>query len=622
MTVRYYINGVEINSPANHKDLSISVVFDQDSPSASIGLTNFRYVNEDADVINNYISDGIIGGTGIFEGLPFDILIQEGTSSVKLERYIDFSDASNTYSCYDLTVSTKEKQQIDWLNDVVDSYTFEYLYEQAKFFGDNKFISVPYVINTVPNYREVIVCIIGTTFIAVQLGEAVDVIKGKIASAANPFSSVGAALELAIYIIYVITLLITLVKLIKDIIDLIIQPVKYHKGMYVKDLFEIGCSYIGLDFSSNILEQHPFNKLFLLPEKLENPNDITDDRILGFLEPSSMQTGYPSITFGELIRAMKRMFNAKVVIKDNVLYFEHVDYVIGTSTYVIPDIRQDFYTYNVEDFNANYFIKFSIDVNDKNTTQEYLGTVFQATIEPITVNDSKLKLLKNLNRIDIPYALGKRKEKLTIPERIVDAFLTSISFILNALIVVSNAVISLVNALGKVIKVLNAILDFFGFKGKLKVPDIEPIPKVDLSSIINDRLGMLMLENDVIAIPKLLLIQEGSSVRQNKIVSNHKDYLSAKYLWENYWKYDSFVPTSSNPNANQWIIKRIEKVPFCLEDFEKVKQNNVIFDSEGNKCKIDELEWNVWDQLATITYRYNKLYTSNLKITTNEGQGY
>ena len=132
---------------------------------------------------------------------------------------------------------------------------------------------------------------------------------------------------------------------------------------------------------------------------------------------------------------------------------------------------------------------------------------------------------------------------------------------------------------------------------------------------------MLMLENDSVLVPKMLLVERGSNDRANKIYSTHKSYLSAKYLWNNYHYVNSFVPSASLPNANQWKIKTIN-CRFSLNDFLLVKNNNRIFDSNGNKCLIDKLKWNPYNQYAEITYRSNELYTSNLNITTNEGQGF
>jgi hypothetical protein len=435
MIVKYYLGGQEVE-PQNREELSIDITFDRDSPVSSLQVNNFRFVNTEAEIINN-----LIANNKIFQVIPFDIIISNLNTSRTLNTVLDLSSSESVFSCNDVTVSAKEKAGIEWLTDIADSFTFEYLYEETVHLNKSKFIDVPYIINTVPNYREVIVAIIGTVFVATQLYEASVVIKGKIAGATNPFSSITAALELALYILYVITLLITLVKLIKDIILLIIQPVKYHKGMYARDLVDSACAYLGLTFQSSILKQGDYKDLLILPRKYENPNDPTDKRLLGFLSPSNSQTGYFEGTFGDLLRALKLMFNAKIWIdSNNVLRFEHVDFSNGISTYVIPDIRQDFVRYNTDEINANYLVEFQTDVNDKNTIQEYTGTIYQVTTDQ-NIADRKLSNLKGYTNASIPFALGKRKEKLTIPEEIVDTFLEGISTLLNVLITVSNAVI-------------------------------------------------------------------------------------------------------------------------------------------------------------------------------------
>ena len=126
-----------------------------------------------------------------------------------------------------------------------------------------------------------------------------------------------------------------------------------------------------------------------------------------------------------------------------------------------------------------------------------------------------------------------------------------VGVIFNTLITVSNGVIAIVNAIGDVIDTLGNILSFFGIDNNLEGPDVDPIQPVDFGSILNDRIGMLMLENDSVLVPKMLLVERGSNDRANKIYSTHKWYLSAKYLWNNYHYVNSFVPSASLPNANQ-----------------------------------------------------------------------
>lgn len=621
LNIIYYINGVSIKSPANHKELSLELNFDEDSPDCRLTTNKWRFVNENAKIINDYIAAGLTGSYGIFQGLPFDIVLQDGTSTETFKLYLDLTDEA-TFSSYEVNCIAKEYSKIQWLNDIADSFSFEYLHEETSYLPSSNFVAIPYVINTVPNYREVFLVIFAVTYIANQLYHEASYISEKLGEAGNPFQAVGSAIALSIHILYLITLLIALVKLINDIIDLIVQPVKYHKGMYAKDLIQCACDYLQLDFESTILKGITFNKLYILPEKLENPPDQDDERILGFLSPNADQKGYYNGTFGQLLRDLKSMFNAKIIIQNEVLKFERIDYNNSVESYTIPDIRQDFYSFNSDEINSNYLIEFRTDVNDRNTIQEYTGTIFQAIIQPLTVSNIKLKLMKGLKQVIIPFALGKRKEDLTLPEQLLDTFLTAIGAVLNVLIIAANAVIDLVNAIGKIIKVLSNILDFFGVDNNLEAPSIEPIPSVDFGSIINDRIGMLLLENDSVIVPKILMVEQGSIDRNTKLTSDHATVLSARYLYENFHYINSFAPYTGNPKGNQWKRIRIDKVPFTLSDFLKVKNNNRVFDSYGNTAKIENLQWNPWTQLATIEYRINYKYTNNLTVITNEGQGF
>ena len=617
--IEYYVDG-QICTPANHKSLEIEVNFDGDSPNAGVTTNSWRFANKEADIINSKIIAGVNGGVGLYEGVPFLISLKDGTTTVNLDNYLDLSDAGNEYSSYDVNVSSQEKAQIQWLNDVADGFSFEYLYDKG-IITDSDFVSIPYIINEIPKSKDIFICVLSTVFIVNELQSVTAQIAGKIPSLGNPFA-IDEAIQIAFLIIYVISLIITLIKLINDILDLIIQPVKYHKGMYARVAIEKACQYLGLTFTSTILLKDPFNDMVILPKKFENPEDSVDDRILGFKASSNSQVGYPDGTFGDLLRSMKVMFNGKIMIINGVLHIERKDFVFNNSNYIIPDVRNDYYSYNTDELKSNYLIEFQVDSNDKNTAQEYLGTTYQIVTQPSIVKDNKLKLMKGYENVNIPYALGKRKEKLTGPEKVVDAFFEVVDDVLNAMITVVNAVISVINAIAQAIKLLNKILKFFGAKGNLKVPQIKKIQKVDFGSIINDRIGMLLLENDNVLTPKLILITKAANEKFTKIRSDNRDILSAKYLWNHFHNINSFMPTAAYPNANQWKKITIENCIFTFADFLLVTGNSRIFDSNGNVAKIDSLKWNPWNQSATIKYRVNQKYTNNIIETYYEPKGY
>ena len=70
--------------------------------------------------------------------------------------------------------------------------------------------------------------------------------------------------------------------------------------------------------------------------------------------------------------------------------------------------------------------------------------------------------------------------------------------------------------------------------------------------------------------------------------------------------------TISGDPTNQYKIYEVSSVPFCFEDYEKVRNNNKIIDGEKEGI-IDSLTWNIYNQTADIKFRINEIYTKNLK---------
>ena len=124
---------------------------------------------------------------------------------------------------------------------------------------------------------------------------------------------------------------------------------------------------------------------------------------------------------------------------------------------------------------------------------------------------------------------------------------------------------------------------------------------------------MLLLENDFVHKPKLVMLDttltttDPLSIKVNK---QNEEFLSAEYLWDNFHFINSFV----GDNHNQGKIFTTPPINFCLEDYNKVRTNNIIFDSDGvTKVEVKSLKWNIYEQEAEITYKVHVKWTDNLK---------
>jgi len=614
--VNFFLNNTSTNPARNWRELELELNFDRDGNAIQqTSITDFEFVRENADLITANLTNG-----RLFEGVPLKIDVSKGANTqTAFDGYVDLTARSN-FSRDICNVRAVEKNRIDWLNDVADSFTFEYLIEKGYLTQDD-YDFIPYVINSIPNYQESAIALVSAYVITQQIIEAIEKVKSLAAELSNPFSAISAIIKIALLVIYLVGLLIALVNFIKNLIKLLIQPVKYHACMSVQKQMTAACSYLGLNFSSSIFSTTDFSKAYIMPQKSSNPVNANDNQFLGFTIPQKTeQRGEFKGTFGDLLRQLKSMFNAKIVIKNGTLFFERRDYNVTPPTYVLPDVYQPFYTTNADENASNYYIKFETDTIDKNTLQEYTGTAYQVILNQAITANSGFELMKGLNEVPIGFALAKRKTELTIPEKIVKVLLDVVDIYVNALISGVNALITGINAIIGVINDVIDALDFIGINISFNVPSIPSLNFINLSGLIDNRLNMLKIETDFTSSAKFFLMDKGSQAKFNKLTSGNETIVSAKYLYNNYHFINSFVPTSSRPKGNQYIIKEFDNVPFSFEDFLNVKDNNQIT-AFGEESLIEAVKWNPFQQKAYIRVRINTLLTSNFSQTNIEPNG-
>ncbi len=617
MKINVYINGQLINDPNNLQELGIEVNYDKDNPQARIGINNWELGLADrfnpadgARLSNAHLDEGLTGGVGVFEGLPFRVdVVKDGVTETVFDGYLDLSKA--TFECDLVTAEAVEEGGVDWLNSgVADSFTYEYLYSEGVF-TDSDFTLVPYVISTLPQTRDAVLMLVSVFVIVSEVKDQIQSLVEFISGLVNPFSFDN-IIKIVLRVAYIAALLITLMNLIVDLFRMIIQPVKFHAGMNYTRLCEIGCQHLGLEFESPILEQEDESKFIWLPEKFQQPAE--NDGLLGFLTTNSApHKGFFKGTFGDFLRILKTMFNAKILVNDGVLKLVRRDYNDSVELYQVPPIERNGYTLNANEFYSNHSLDFLVDFNDKNTVQEYLGTAIQVQTLPLVITNEKMVLHKGLSQVSFGCALGKRKTELTVPERLLEGLFEVLDTLVNILSTTVNAVISVVNAIVDVINGIFNALDFLGIVDDApEIPNIEPVQFAAPSDLLTDRINLMKMENDFISVPKTVMVEGHADPRNNQLLPNNEAVLSAEYLWNNYHFIDSF-DSEEYEQHNQHKIYNVADVPFCFEDYLLVKNNNKILDYDNKQAELISLNWNLFEQTANMEFRVNEVYTKNLK---------
>lgn len=590
MFLRHYIdfldgNGfVEVHPPKEWKDLEIELSFMSGEERLSSGVmswTSSETVSgavSVADSINDYIAAGLTGGTGIFEGLPYQVRFEcDGSVYTVVNACIDLASAEAQYSCDEVNAPIRETGNVDFLSQRAESFRFEYLYSlaagQPGRISDSDFIDIWYQAGRYPQKVETMVAALSLYVTLKETYETIKRIADVISQAlALPSGALVTAAQIIYLTIYLIALVVALINMIQTLIDLIFPFVYYHRAMYTRTLFERGCAYLGLNFSSSIFAStSPVYNDYVMPAKPALAASGYDGVKVG--QPST-EKGFYEGTFGQFLRDQIERFNAKIRIANGTLYFEVEQTYIEQSTYKIPEVEKDFYSYNAGEVPANYVISYQYDNSDLYSYDKPDGVNFQVTVQPTTVINKQNVLLRNLEERIIPYSLPNVK--------------TSQSRLEQVMAQVFNGFAGLVNAIA-------------GLFSSSSSPLIPTIP----SSV-----NILQLDTHFTAIPKCGIYLGGG-----KTDPNSSDIIGADALFTSYHFWNCPKPIGACTHGNQWIHKKEYRVPMCCEDYLLLKDKNYAT-YKNFDAVILSLKWNPYNQVAVMDFKYNSKYTDNLTATT------
>lgn len=579
--IRHYIDKTDYGEPRNWRDLEITIDWLKKVDTGAINVSDLSFAFEAKTYLTQRILNGISGGIGIFEGEPYKIVVgdQENPEFV-FDGYLDFTEDMTVIGEEELVCSLKKTKGQDWLNDVADSFSFAYLYDQGVV-TNSDFVRVPYVINYIPDGMQVLILSMSIYMMTKELIENVEKLAETVADIANASTpvvgvSVGigagavtawdlgdwvmVALKALARIAYIIAMTVAIINLIDEVINQFLPKKRYHIGMSFKRMFERGCQHLGMTFQSTIPELDWIH----IPRK-DKKGGSSGER--GF--PSNSE---PIYVFGDLIREMKKKFNADYRIKNNVFIFERQDKFKYPSPYQMPDffVDQDRLLdprkHNADEIIANYNIYWALDIQDQNTLDVVDGRVFQAITSPIATKNTELVVIKGLAEIQIPFSMGLRKDNLTTVE--------------------------------KILKTLASVVD--GLTGIFG-------GGTNYGSRIEARVGSLLMSSHFLTSGKVV------KMSGSRLAMDQRTILDARQLWENYHFINSFA--LYNGIHNQYLRFEKQPVPMTIEEFAILMENNQATDAIGNEYEIEKVVYNPYKTTALIDYRVKKLYTNNLKVT-------
>lgn len=568
--MRFFLNNQEV-APIDGLKVGLVSDFRQRNKPEELQISNDTLIlpREGVKIIKDWISQ-----YGLGNGIPAHVITKDGTT---LRYYVDLWDP-NTKPVFrsielsglkQITAEVKLKRRDANFFDQAKDWSFEMLADANVNFST---INIDYVIikdNQLELGISLALAIYNVSRELITQASGLiettrDILK---ASSPNvdPLENIEDIISLTIraiaQIVLIGLLLLALIKLSQQFFELIFPKIRQFKACTVKELMSKASAKFGYSFQSTLLDSIPGTAILPLPlikDKESIWQKIQNDLNFSFTKgyPTAKDSAVSMVP--DLFSVMETTLNAATKVTNNVVQFELWNYWQNSTTNQIElgvnldDENLFQWSYNTEVGFKRRLVQYQTDVSDKHTMDFFNPTIEENSLENVNVPNADLETISGYQNINIPFALGVRKNELNWLENLAKEFFKN----LDALIAVAGG-------------------------------------NSSLEASIDARKGVLQISEQFYSVPKLMYI--GANGRQPE---NYVNIIGAKALNDNYH-------SLSNPSG---IAGRIlEGVPLRLtdNDFVNLQSNNFI---NGGSVEILDLQFFDEPEIETQTTATVKIF--------------
>lgn len=583
---KYKLNGVEYEPPREWRGVEVLATFDGDSVQANITTSEFSFVNDSKDAIDNWFS------TFPTEGMPLQISISnETTTYTPFKGYLDFR-TMQYLSDIELICGIKQDNGLASLDTRLRGITMELLYQKGVF-APSDYANIPYIVENRKTQLEKVFML----FQVVNLSKTMYDEIHKIINIASDITSAGvvqAVVNLTVTMTNLVLLISQLIDLFQQIQESFFPPIRYHKGISLYTAIEKAVGYCGYSLDAGVFGTI-LQKTKLCPSKDDEIGTtmITSTGV-GILKPRDF--GWVT---SDLFALSNMLFYTKVAIVGNTLVIRPYNdpYWIQSSTFVMPNVKieQAFVKNGMRSINYNELVssrilQYTTDSSDLWTLTTVADQISVTTVTPINVNEEKRVLLTGSEQINIPYSMCVRKDAF-------DDLFTYFTGITNGLDQVKDTIEAYFNSVASILTTAFPVLENF-------------------TGVLPKRSGCMKVENHFFSQAKIVYLESSD----NRIPANYADIIGAVALQNNYHSYKSFVGGVRNPldlsDTNAKDVYSEVTIPMGIDDFNTLITNSYFTTVNGNLGKFTRIAWLPDQDQAVCDFYIQSNWAVNIEETT------
>lgn len=568
--MKHKIKGQEI-SPDNRFDIGVSIDFDARVDQQKMTTDTLVLSREGNKIVKDHINQG-----KLLEGIPYEV---EFAPQQSIQYFVDLTSEMKVYD-NKVHVTLKNYLGHDQFFDKAETLIWDLVNLSNPITG----IDIKYQILPQDANARALMASLGLFTISMSIAQQSREVKERaisVAWATQPLYGVGLSgvvvvadwksiviniLKLVVALVFTAILIFQAVALGLEIYRLLNPPLNILKASTAIDLLKKGCNHLGFTFKSSILEGD-YKDMVILPVPQNRTNvkwyDVFSGDFGTGLNKAFPQASDTVGTLGSLIYAMENMFNAKAKVQNGVVQLERWDYWKVnanqqlSSSLVVQADRVNAFEYDFSKLFKRYYIHYLTDYSDYNTLDAFENNLAEYSLDTTKPTDLKLNLIKGLQEKTIPFALAKRKSKLTWLEK--------------------------------------------QFLGLYKAIDKLSAGKTGLVAKKN-KYGAIQITDAFFSTTKIFMWDKAFGARENQ------DLLKPTYLWDKY----HYI---NNPEIYQYIIKKGVKIKITSAEFLGILNKNFVL-IDGKLCEITKLDYFDERNYAIIDYKepYN-VFTNQFKLT-------
>jgi hypothetical protein len=374
--------------------------------------------------------------------------------------------------------------------------------------------------------------------------------------------------------------------------DLIWPQISYYKASSYKTFLTQAFGYKGYSIDLGIIDDI-FENTYLLASQ----NEFDGYPFTGFPATGELKPNDWGYIVGQRLETLSTMFNLRFRIEGSTVHIKTKNdpYWSSAPAYTWDNVKiatsgwhsNGQIKFDTEGVKGTVIVNYAYDASDTHTLTEKTGDSHEIHRELIVELNEKMNTLKGIQEVNIPWAMCVRKKPF---DNLWDLF-TGISgefdLYLQEIKTQVNDMIGYLNASGvNIAAEIDLILNSTGLGG-----------------VIANREGCLTIDDNAYAIPKVVYLEH------SRIPENFKDYIGAKALYDNYYKWES--PADVSGFAGQYQNLTGITLPWSYKKFNQT-QDNPFFNLSGYKSKFLYINWIESQHSATVDIQQQKPFDENI----------